>query len=248
VSIREAAGTSRSSRACTADPRASVGTGVEVESRPDSFPELSSRLLDVTEQLVVETAPGASLLERRQQVIVPFRRAAGRGRRGHDNDRIAHSVVSQSPGEVRDDGVERGRIEPVGLVEYKHQLPAVSGHRPDVVDVETGIPVLLGVGDPDDDIHKGKDPIDSIAVTSLHGVGVGEIEETNSGTGIPMTLLHCHQVEVAVHCRANFLGDDGGDMRGRGSDPTCLRYLVADDGIEQRRLTRAGSAGEGGDQ
>ena len=153
------------------------------------------------------------------------------------------SRSSSAPRSARQDVAVR-RLEAVRLVEHDEHRLAVAGQRPQVVLVQRGVGVLLRVDDPHHEIGERDHAVHLEAVLAHDGVEVGQVEQDEPVQLVPHAVAarHLEPVEQRVV-------DAAPDRRARGrrrGPPVAGRgELGAGERVEQRRLPRAGRAGEG---
>ncbi len=190
---------------------------------------------DIVEELSVE---GYRRLRHGLQLgdqFVHTDRGSCRGcRRRGEHHRRLDPVGGQGASEVADEGVHGLRADAVDLVEHEEMGAVIRRQRGEIVTVEPGVSILLGIRDPDDHIYQGEQGVDPVAVLDHDAVGVGQIDHADPRAvmsrpfGDPDRLEERGQGTLPI----------GGDRRHRpargGTDPTCLRDLVAGDGIDER--------------
>ena len=154
------------------------------------------------------------------------------------------SRSSSAPRSARQASRSAG-VEAVGLVEHDEHRLAVAGERPQVVLVQRGVRVLLRVHDPHHEVGERDHAVHLEAVLAHDRVEVGQVEQHE-----PVELLAAMRWRRGTSSQSSSASSDrapDGRARGRRRRPAVAGRgeLGAGEGVEQRRLPRAGRAGQG---
>ena len=138
--------------------------------------------------------------------------------------------------------------DPVGLVEH-HELPSQTGCPPsEVVVVEHGVAVLLGIGDPDHRVDAGEELVHACAVLGGRRIDIREIEDRDVRERTARVVPHLAHVEPAEE-RGGLLSCALRDPRdgrpGRGTACARRAHDLARERVEQARLADPGAADKG---
>ena len=205
---------------------------------------------DVGRQALCRGQPGVDDgFEARPQHVHAVAAAGGHGQ--HLD--VEQAVATHQAPKVGEAGPLLGGAQTVDLVEnHQHDRP-VLGERGQVLLVQQRIGVLDRVGDPDDDVHQADEAVDLDTVLGDHRVVVGQVEQhepvqrvrrvvQRALPGHPSTCRHGQPVEqrVGVHAAPDARQRD---RRRRTSHPG-LGQVEPGEGVEQRRLARAGRPGQ----
>ena len=142
--------------------------------------------------------------------------------------------------------LELRRGETVRLVEHDGDHVAVPRQRPEVVVVDGGVGVLLGVQHPDELVHHLHHAVHLLTVRRGGGVVVRQVQQDQ----VRHPGLRGRHLVAAGHAQMVEEGGVGGGETGgqrarcRGPAGALLRQPGARQRVEQRGLARAGGAGQ----
>ena len=136
-----------------------------------------------------------SAASRVRAAFCPATAAASRIRRSSipspvraDVPRICRPFIAVGLGQTAEVGPDLPggvAVESVDLVEHDHRDGVVGGQGPQVVVVEAGVGVLLGVGHPDEDVDERQDALGLLPVLDDPRVEVGQVEQDQTVQALP---------------------------------------------------------------